>query len=425
MNDEQLTRLFRSLDELVEPDADFGEALFARLERERVAGIRRLPLRWALVAAALLATAAIGSALVLGGGVKVPSQVVIASPTAQPTQDVIASPTAQPTPTITSSGSSPMPSPAAGVAFQLAYGRGGDIYLADWDGRNSVRIADGDSAATVGCRGYDGPQWSPNGRYVSYRSSWGDVCPGTVAISDANGQPVASFPGSGWSVAWSPDSTRVATWVALNETIGVYGLDGERQALLTVPAELVQCGDCDPVWEPDGRLMVPPDVEVPLDGSAPRHLPAFLDRLGWWSVSRDGTRVAYVTRDNELEVTAVDGSDPRRLFSGGSAHPIHGWSLIWSPGGDRVAFAQGAGFDYWGTVDMSVVDVASGAITSLSDSREDQPQLIGFSPDGDKILFATSTDADGILWSIAANGSEPPQRLVESSHLGDWQPVAR
>ena len=424
MNDGLLTRLFRSLDEPVEPDADFGEALFARLEREHVAGIRRLPVGWMMVAAVLLATAAIGSALVAGGGVKVPSPVVIASPAAQPSQVVIASPTTQPKPTETTSKSSPMPSPDAGVAFQLAYSRGGDIYLADWDGRNSVRIADGDSAATVGCRGYDGPQWSPDGRYVSYRSAWGDTCPGTVAISDANGQPVTSFPGAGWNVAWSQDSTRVATWVALGETIGVYGLDGERQALLTVPAELVQCGDCDPVWEPDGTLLVPPDVEVPLDGSAPRHVPAF-DRLAWRSVSRDGTRVAYVTRDNELEVSAVDGSDRRRLFSGGSTQPIHGWSLIWSPGGDRVAFALGEGSDYWSTVDMSVVDVASGAITSLGDPREDQPALNGFSPDGDKILFATSTDADGILWSIAADGSEPPQRLVEGSHLGDWQPFAK
>ena len=59
------------------------------------------------------------------------------------------------------------------------------------------------------------------------------------------------------------------------DTIGVYGLDGVRQALLTVPPGLMEPGDFDPVWSPDGAsLLVPQGVEISLDGSAPRVLPA-------------------------------------------------------------------------------------------------------------------------------------------------------
>ena len=126
---------------------------------------------------------------------------------------------------------------------RLAYGINGDIYVADSDGRNRVRIANGAPAAwgPDRCRSYggEGPIWSPDGRHLAYRGAVGRTgsCRGTVIISDPAGHRVASFPGEGWLISWSPDSTRVATWVRLGDTIGVYGLDGVRQALLTVPPD--------------------------------------------------------------------------------------------------------------------------------------------------------------------------------------------
>ena len=125
--------------------------------------------------------------------------------------------------------------------FDLAYGNDGDIFVADWDGRNPVRIADGlagsDSGPTECCEYWgEGPIWSPDGRHLAYRSAT-DGRSAMVHISNSEGQVVASFPGTGWLVAWSPDSTRVATWVELSQTIGIYGLDGTRQALLTLPED--------------------------------------------------------------------------------------------------------------------------------------------------------------------------------------------
>ena len=63
-----------------------------------------------------------------------------------------------------------------------------------------------------------------------------------------------SFPGWGWHIAWSPDSTRLATWVEPYESIGIYGIDGVRQALLTLPDEHPMRRDFDPC----GRLTVCP-----------------------------------------------------------------------------------------------------------------------------------------------------------------------
>jgi Tol biopolymer transport system component len=158
----------------------------------------------------------------------------------------------------------------------LAYGVDGDIYVADWDGANPVRIADGRPPnGGPGCGpaqyGGEGSIWSPDGRYLAYRYGSCQVDP-TVIISDPDGNVVASFPGGGWLISWSPDSTRVAVWIrGWPKRIGVYGLDGERQAVLTVPPGMMAPGDYDPVWLPDGAsLMVPYGVEIPLDGSTPR-----------------------------------------------------------------------------------------------------------------------------------------------------------
>ena len=77
---------------------------------------------------------------------------------------------------------------------------------------------------------------------------------GNVYVSDPSGHTVASFPGAGWLVSWSPDSTRVAAWVDLDKTIGIYGVDGARQALLTMPPGCPLPGDYDPIWSPDGTV---------------------------------------------------------------------------------------------------------------------------------------------------------------------------
>src|SRR6266702_4720448 len=109
MNDEQLTRLFRSLEEQAEPDQAFSESLFARLEREAHGGgfRRSTSARWVLLAAAQLVAAAVGSGLV-----KLPFELAVASPTPQPSASTLVS--ATPIPSATASASA-TPLPAASI----------------------------------------------------------------------------------------------------------------------------------------------------------------------------------------------------------------------------------------------------------------------------------------------------------------------
>ncbi len=100
----------------------------------------------------------------------------------------------------------------------------------------------------------------------------------------AAGSTVASFPGTGWRVAWSPDSTRVATWVDLEQ-------DDRHLWRSTACARhcIGACrpgpwlvGDDEPYWSRDGtslllRLRHDPRGErssriweLPVDGRTPR-----------------------------------------------------------------------------------------------------------------------------------------------------------
>ena len=86
----------------------------------------------------------------------------------------------------------PKPSPAP--SGSLAYAKDGDIFVAEWDGSNAVKVADGRSVED--CGGGLGEYWtegatlwSPDGRYLAYRH---DRCSNPeysrdVVISDAQG----------------------------------------------------------------------------------------------------------------------------------------------------------------------------------------------------------------------------------------------
>jgi len=329
----------------------------------------------------------------------------------------------------------PTPTPTPAGLGALAYAVDGDIFVAEWDGSNAVRIADGRPPSDCGDGSSDGPGeyfafgpiWSPDGRYLAYRHAdcdgprdWWDV-----VISDPQGNVVTSFPGEGWLISWSPDSTRVAVWILWGETIGVYGLDGERQTVLTLPPGMMAPGDYDPVWSPDGEsLLVPNGVEVPLDGSAPRRL-----RTEGGTYSPDGSRVAY-TANNSLVIAAADGSHPQEVF-GDSV-----WSFVWSPAGDRIAFTsgfrRGSNFFAPNGTELRLLDVATGTVTLLTETDGSDMllaiagEVFEFSPEGDRILFSTTEDEGtgptyraSSLWSVNADGSDL-RRLVAGTALGDW-----
>ena len=338
---------------------------------------------------------------------------------------------------------------ALGSLGRLAYGIDGDIFVADWDGENPVRVADGAPSDEGMCGGYwgEGPIWSPDGRYLAYRGDGGEGLPGTcdrtVNISDSAGRRIASFPGDGWAIAWSPDSTRVAVWANFYQApeLEVYGLDGVRQAQLAMPPGWSAPGDVDPVWSPDGGSIlvpgaaevpvdgesIPGGAEVPVDGSTPTQLSVKDPRSHWTArYSPNGAEIAYISTDG-LVVAAADGSQARVLVPG-DLQDFEAWPspLVWSPTGDRIAYVSRTSAESTKkgrATELAVLDMASGSVVTLADLGRTHLFNVTFSPEGDQILFTRTDASDGrSLWSVHVDGSDP-HRLVAGTGWGDWQTV--
>ena len=276
-----------------------GEAQRARSST----GARSLPglgLRWSTALIVIVVISAIvGGAILVGAGLSSPSPAPVNLSPAPVNPSP--APVNSSAPPVNPSAPPVKPSPPpTGHLGHLAYGLDGSIYVADWDGRNSVRIATGvyiypggGGLADCGTFWGEGPIWSPDGRYLAYRSAWDASCLGTpgagqVYVADPAGHVVASFPGTGWLVSWSPDSTRVATWVDPGHTFGIYGLDGVRQALLTVPPGCSGTGDFDPVWSPDPASLVVNTCVIPVDGGTPWRAPMDDPLVRGAAYSREG-----------------------------------------------------------------------------------------------------------------------------------------
>lgn len=397
MNDDELFRRLAAHAGSAEVDPGFDDRLYGLLQGE-MGRSRRSTRTVLLFAAAVLLALAVSSAVLVGSGIVKP------------------------------------PVLPANSAPRLVYDLDDDIYLADWNGQNPVTVAAGEPFADgQDCPGFtgSGPMWSPDGRYLAYRSFWqqGD-CLGEVYLRTADGSPVASFPGTGWFISWSPDSTRIATWVELFETIGIYSLGGERQALLTVPPGCADPGDHDPQWSPDGTSVVVTPCEVPIDGGTPLRLPTTDPRANVrWAYSPDGTRVAYVTSggdsetfDSSLVIAEASGTVLQVIHEESAPIPWY-HDLVWSPAGDRVLFVRtpvsDAGYPSAAS-ELRLVDIGIGQVTTIAAERI---RPIRFSPEGDRILFSTWDDVGSTgLWSMDADGSHM-QLLVPNTDWGDWQPL--
>lgn len=330
---------------------------------------------------------------------------------------------------------------------KLLYGLGGDILLADADGGNPTKVAEG---AVL----FEGSPWAPDGRhFVSF-----DTTRLTADIRDPDGQVVGSFanlPGFGGYPVWSPDSTRLQAWTQSNRQINIYGIDGVLQVELPVPEGYTRLRENLAVWAPDGRsvwvpiarvqsypctsynsgtvtdLDPPPCAasevwELPIDGSASRRVVEDLDFWGFMpSFSRDGTSLAFSGTEGEmakLYVANADGTDPRAVARAGQGSDQGNEMVpVWSPSGEELAYFVGD--------DLKVVDIATGTARTLANGwlwAAWQPY--SWSRAGDRILFAkqsgpATSDGPGLgdLWTVGVDGGEPTL-LVEGATHGAWQP---
>ncbi len=232
---------------------------------------------------------------------------------------------------------------------------GSEIYVADYDGANQMRV-------TANRRLNVTPSWSPDGRTIAY-SSYTKIHPQIILSNVYQGtrETLTDEKSSAFMPVFSPDSSRIAFMSPRdgNPEIYVMNRDGSGVRRLTNHSAI----DSTPTWSPTGAQIA-------------------------FTSERSGSP--------QIWVMDADGLNVRRITSGES----YADRATWSPAPfNQIAYTarSGPGFD------VRIFDVANGSTTTLTDGvgTNESP---AFSPTGRHIAFTSTRQGKVQIFTMGRDG---------------------
>jgi len=223
---------------------------------------------------------------------------------------------------------------------------------------------------------------------------------------------------------WSADGTKIAYATQSPSTRSIYVMDanGLNQTNLTGYESSVGLSNS-PDWSPDGSKIAfaaysdltsttPTNIHVMnADGSNITVIDSgYHDSIPSWS--SDSSKIAFYTSrdgghgDSEVFIMDSDGSNQMNISNNPVVYGVDlsGWDSdpAWSPDGNKIAFAshRSGFFDIW------VMDADGSNQVNLTD----QPTYDGspaWSPDSTKIAFMSRRNGDPEIYVMNADGSSP------------------
>lgn len=266
--------------------------------------------------------------------------------------------------------------------------RNADLWMVSWDGKETIQLThspDGESQ----------PRWSPDGKYLSFVSSRGDLDQSQIWLMDrraGEAKKITDFKHELQAYTWSPDGKK----------------------LLLEVKQLVDTSTNKKVPDPivTDRYKFKQDVQGYLRRE-PIHLYLFdiatkkIDTLttgpynetgAVWSP--DGKQIAFVsnrTEDPDRNVNsdiwvmdARPGATPRKLttWTGSDSQPR------WSPNGKQIAYIRSSSETYtmYGQPHLAVVPAAGGTPKVLSQTLDRDVANHRWTPDGQALVALVDDD---------------------------------
>jgi len=243
--------------------------------------------------------------------------------------------------------------------------------------------------------GVDAVSLSPDGTMLAYSDDDGSIWLKNLATGSTT-----ELIQEGNEPLWAPDGRRLAylfegdkSW---NDRLAVYDLETGESTPLT---DNTGANEYSPSWSSDGNMIAfisgvagEDDVWVKnlATGSLTRITEgAYPDTV---KLSPEGERLAYV-RYRSLYVVDLVRGETTEIDS-----ETYRSALDWSLDGKRLAFVS----ERTGHRDVSVLEVATGAVTGITDSESREFSLC-WSPDGRRVVYAVRTAASDEIWLTPAD----------------------
>jgi WD40 repeat protein/serine/threonine protein kinase len=234
--------------------------------------------------------------------------------------------------------------------------------------------------------------WSPDSKRLASASR-----DKTVLVWDASsGQTTLTYTGHADqvnSVAWSPDGTRLAS-ASGDGTVRVWDANSGQTTL-------IYRGHTDQVnsvaWSPDGTRLASASVDQTVkvwNASSGQTAFTYTGHNDWvYSVawSPDGTRLASASRNRTVQVCDANSGQMAFIYRG---HTDQVYSVAWSPDGTHLASAsEDATVRLW--------DAGKGQTALTYTGHTDPVYSVAWSPDGARLASA-SADMTVRMWDVSS-----------------------
>jgi dipeptidyl aminopeptidase/acylaminoacyl peptidase len=294
-------------------------------------------------------------------------------------------------------------------------------------------VAAGDQAPTIeqslNLKNASGPRISPDGRYVAYQvqeTNWTDnafeneIWIAVVATGER--YQLTNAKKSSTSPVWSPDGRRLAF---------ISDREGKRQIYLIAPAggEAVQLTSLESGvnsydWSPDGRRIAFTAAEPESKARKDRK-----EKYGEFEVVKGDYTLTHLWMIEVPSEVKEKKPEPVRLTEGSG---VNVGGFAWSPDSSRIAFSATKDPDLGSidTNDIYVLNVGDKTVRKLVDTKGPDNNPV-WSPDGRQIAFETSNAREFFFYTNSYIATIPAEggavRLLTESfdelpRLLDWSP---